>query len=105
MYKIIRKQNASVRKIADSYSALNYVNKDISPNMSLAVTDAQKHQETETTLYDRIYYLLEGKAIFIFDDKKVILEKGDSCFISKNTTYEISGTFKSVIVNQPAFGT
>lgn len=104
MYNVIRKQEAITRQIAETYSAANYITKDISPNISLAVTTANNHHETETTKYDRIYFVIEGEITLDFNGDKVILSTNDSCFISKDTTYEISGTFKTIIVNQPAFG-
>lgn len=104
MYKVVKKSDGKVRKIADTHQAINYITKEISPNVSFALTEANNHKEIETTLYDRIYFVLEGTITLVFNGKKVILEKDDSIFISKNTTYEISGTFRSVIVNHPAFG-
>lgn len=56
------------------------------------------------TPYNRIYYVLEGEMELVVDGKASRLQAGDSCFISKNTTYEMRGTFKAITVNQPAFG-
>lgn len=103
-YKIVRSNEATVREIAPSYHAHNFITKDISPNFSLAVNGAIDHTETETTEYDRIYYVIEGVIHLEFDGEKLNLETGDSCFISKGTTYDFGGTFKAVVVNQPAFG-
>jgi ethanolamine utilization protein EutQ (cupin superfamily) len=105
MYKIIRKSEATVRQIADNKLALNYVTKDLSPEVSLAVTEATDYYEKEITDYNRIYYVLEGELVLAFDGNEVKLSAGDSCFVGKGTGYEMSGTFKAVMVNQPAFGT
>jgi mannose-6-phosphate isomerase-like protein (cupin superfamily) len=105
MYKVVRSSEGMVRQIAETYRATNLITKDISPNVSLAVTEASNHHETEITLYDRLYLVLEGAVELTFDSETVQLKPGDSCFIGKDTEYEISGTFKTVIVNQPAFGT
>ena len=105
MYKAIRKNEASVRHIADNKLARNYVTKDISPNVSLAVTEASYYAEEETTPYDRIYFILDGILVLAFDEEEVQLHPGDSCFVAKNSKYTMKGTFTAVMVNQPAFGT
>ncbi len=104
MFKIVRKSDATIRKIAENKMAINLITKDITPNVSLAVTEATNYFEREIAEYNRIYYVTEGVLTLKFDNNKNDLEVGDSCFISKGTTYEMSGTFKAVIVNQPAFG-
>lgn len=104
MYKVVTSSEATVRQIAETYKANNYITKDISPDVSLAVNEANDHQETELTEYDRIYYVLEGEIEFDFDGDHVRLQPGDSCFVAKDTGYKFSGTFKAVVVNQPAFG-
>lgn len=105
MYKLVKKSQASVREIASSYKALNYITKETSPLFSLAVNVANEHTETETTAYDRIYYVLSGELSVEIDGTHLSAIEGDSLFISKNTTYQFSGTFEAVVVNQPAFGT
>ncbi len=104
MYKLVRKKEALIRKIFENYTANNFITKDISSEVSLAVTEADKLTDITFTEYNRIYYLLSGKLILTFDEEKVILEKGDSCFISANTKYKMEGTFKAIVINQPAFG-
>lgn len=105
MIKIVRQSEASVREIADTYRAANYITKDVSPGVSLAVNVALAHTETETTDYDRIYYVLEGKLQIQTNDKHFVVGVSDACFISAGTTYDFSGSFTAVVVNQPAFGT
>lgn len=104
MYKVVRKNDGISRKIADTYSANNLITKDISPNVSLVVNKAKNHFEIEITKYDRIYYVIEGNIKLIFDGQPIELNVGDACFIKTGTEYEIHGTFKTIIVNQPAFG-
>jgi ethanolamine utilization protein EutQ (cupin superfamily) len=104
MYKIVRESEGIVRQIAPNKTADNLISKDISPNISFAITEATSYYEKETTPYDRIYYVLDGVLDLTIDGATNTLQKGDSCFISKNTTYEMRGTFKAVTVNQPAFG-
>lgn len=104
MYKIVRESDGSVRQIAPNKTANNLISKDTSPNLSLATTEAVDYYEKETTSYDRIYYVLDGTLVLAINGEKSSVQKGDACFISKDTTYEMQGTFKAVIVNQPAFG-
>lgn len=104
MYKVVRKQEAGVRKVADNKTAFNYITKYISTNVSMAVIEAEDCHQKETIKYNRIYFVISGKLVLIFDDKSVILLEGDSCYIDKDTNYELEGTFKTVIINQPAFG-
>jgi ethanolamine utilization protein EutQ (cupin superfamily) len=105
MFKVVRASEAMPRQIAETYKANNYITKDISPGVSLAVNEANDHQEMELTEYDRIYYVLEGEIELDFDGEHVRLQPSDSCFVAKDTEYKFSGTFKAVVVNQPAFGT
>jgi ethanolamine utilization protein EutQ (cupin superfamily) len=104
MYKLVRESDAVVRQIADTYRANNFITKDISPGVSLAVNEAADHYEVEYTKYDRIYYVLEGQLDIAFDGEKAQLLPGDSCFIGGDTAYTFEGTFKTVVINQPAFG-
>ena len=104
MYKVVRESEGSIRQIAPNKTANNLISKEISPNISFATTEATDYYEKETTPYDRIYYVLDGALDLTIDGTTTSLQKGDACFISKNTTYEMRGTFKAVTVNQPAFG-
>lgn len=105
MITVVQKSEASIRHIADTYKATNFITKDITPVVSLAINEASNHQETETTDYDRIYYVVEGVLNIKTNDEAYSVNVGDACFISANTTYDFFGTFKAVVVNQPAFGT
>lgn len=104
IYKIVRESEGVIRQIEPNKTANNLIGKDTSPNVSLATVKALDCYEKETTLYDRIYYVLNGELELIIDGEASKLRKGDSCFISRNTTYEMRGTFEAVTVNQPAFG-
>ena len=104
MYKIVRQSEGTTRRITDNKSANNLITKDISPGVSLATTEATDYYEKETTPYDRIYFVLEGELELTVGGKTSNLQKGDACFISRGTEYEMHGTFEAVTVNQPAFG-
>lgn len=104
MFKVVRKSEASIRKIAGNKIAVNYITKDISPGVSFATAEATNYYEKETTPYNRIYFVLGGRLVLVFDNEEILLEEGDLCFIEKGTIYEMKGTFKAAIINQPAFG-
>jgi len=104
MFKVIRKSEASIRKIADNKTATNYITKDISSQMSFATIEAIDYFEKETSSYNRIYYVLKGTLQLMFGKQEISLQGEDSCFVEKGTTYEMKGTFKAIVVNQPAFG-
>ena len=103
-YKIVRESEGIIRQIAPNKSATNLISKDITAAISLATIETTNLYEKETTDYDRIYYVLAGELRLDFDNKSNVLRTGDACFISKNTTYEIRGSFKAIVINQPAFG-
>ena len=105
MFKVVRRTETTVRRIADNKTAANYITKDISKNVSLATTEATNYYEKEAADYNRIYYVLEGNLILVFNTEEVALNVSDVCYVEKGTKYEMKGTFKAIIVNQPAFGT
>ena len=105
MIKVVKKSEGTLHKIAENKIAINLITKEVTKDVSLAVIEANNFHEDETTLYDRIYYIIDGELILINDNKKYILSVGDSCFIPEGTTYVMSGTFKILVINQPAFGT
>lgn len=104
MYKVVKASEGSVRQIAENKTANNLITKEISPELSLAITEAADYYEQETSAYNRIYYVLEGELELTIGGEVNKLQPGDTCFISKDTAYEMRGTFKAVTVNQPAFG-
>jgi len=61
--------------------------------------------EEEIAKYNRIYFVLQGKLTLTFNNKKVDLNEGDCCYLTKGEKYIMSGTFKVIVINQPAFGT
>jgi len=104
MHQFIKKSEATLRQIAPNKSALNYVTKDISSSLSLATTEGEDFSETEVCSYDRVYFVLEGVLVIQADGESLSLNPEDACFIGKGTEYTMSGTFKAVVVNSPAFG-
>lgn len=104
MHKLVKKSETTPRQINPQYAALNYITKEVTPLISLAVTEGNNLEDIITTNENRIYFVLEGTLILTFDNEQVVLHKDDSCFIAAGTSYTMKGTFRSVIVNQPAFG-
>jgi mannose-6-phosphate isomerase-like protein (cupin superfamily) len=107
MLKVIRKSETRERKVADNKSAFNYITKDISPDVSLAVIEGTDYfGETTTIPQNRIYFVLQGNLILDSNGEKTTLHPEDSCFISAGTQYSyvMSGTFKIITIDQPAYG-
>ena len=105
MYKIVKSDDGNFRQITESKSANNLITKEISSTMSLATTEGVNFYEKEVTKYNRIYYVIEGELELGFDGTFSKLSIGDSCYIDAQTEYEMRGTFKAIVVNQPAYGT
>ena len=101
MFMVIRKSNASVPKITGSKIATDYITKDISEQVALAVIEGADYDEKETTDVNRIYYIFDGQLQLFVRDKEAVLYAGDAFFIEKGMTYEMKGTFKAIAVNQP----
>jgi len=104
MHKVVRHTEGKIRKISDTKSSNNLITKEISPTVSLATIEASDYNEKEITDYDRIYYLLEGALELFIENETVELQPGDVCYLSSGTEYEMKGTFRAIVVNQPAFG-
>ena len=105
MYKIVRKSEAVLRKITDNKTALNYITKEYSPNVSLAVIEGINYDAPVSAEQSWIYYILEGEMKLGFKENQVSLNKGDVCYVSKGELFQMSGTYRAIIVCQPAFGT
>lgn len=105
MYKLVTKEDTIVRNHNESYSIRNYLTKDFNKDFSLAVSELNgDHQLTMSTASDRIYYIIEGEAIFKINKDNIKIKKEDALFIEKNTEYSFSGKIKAVLINIPAFG-
>jgi len=101
MVKLIKKDQVVERTISDSHSVNNFVTKDFSKNVSLAIGVGQDYSGTSKSVRsDRVYYVTEGKLIV---NKDLVAEVGDVIFVPKGEEYSFEGTFKAVVVNAPAF--
>ena len=106
MYKLVKNEEATIRKHSESYSIKNYFTKDFSRDFSLAVAElnGDVHQATSSAISDRIYYVFDGTVKFAVDGKTVAVNSHDSIFIGKGTEYSFGGSCKMVLINIPAFG-
>jgi ethanolamine utilization protein EutQ (cupin superfamily) len=103
MIKIIKNKEGTKREVSPTYIINNLLTKELSSNVSLVEGTSKNHREiTKGINNDRIYYILKGKMI-ILGKENISVEEGDVLFISKGTEYEFEGTFKTIIVNVPAF--
>jgi len=104
MYQVVLQGDAFTRQNSANETAVNYITKDISPEVSLSVITASDFTKVQAVKSNRIYFVLEGELELNFDDKLIKLRANDSCFIAKGTEYAMAGTFKAIVVNQPAYG-
>ena len=104
-FKVVKNSEAIIRKIASNKRAYNFITKNVNPNVSLARIEAENFEGEILIEQNFIYYVLEGKLMLKFKKGKAILNPGDTCYVTKGSTYVMSGTFKTIVVSQPAFGT
>ena len=98
--KIFKKTEGIDRKISETYTVTNYLTREDSNKVSMAVGHAKDHEEIVNIVSDRAYFVLEGKIIV---DDKLVGYPGDVIYIPANTSYRFEGTFRAVIVNSPPF--
>jgi len=96
---IIQPADAQIRKISESYYVASFVTAQQSENVSLAIGTANQHKETTKTSSERIYFVLEGE--LVVNGTKV--GKEEVIYIPANTEYSFEGSFKTIIINSPAF--
>ncbi|MDD5182121.1 MAG: cupin domain-containing protein [Candidatus Nanoarchaeia archaeon] len=102
--KLIKANEGVTRNINKTYKVTNFLTKNSSDDISVAISEAIKHSETtKNSVSNRVYYVLEGKLIIKKQGKTFIAEPGDVVFIPKSTDYHFEGTFKTILINSPAF--
>lgn len=105
MHKLITRQDAIPRKIAENKTAYNYISKEISPGVSFAVIEGTNYNAPVTAAQNWIYFMVDGDMTLRFKDEVITLHEDDACLVTKGEQYQMIGTYKAVIVCQPAFGT
>ena len=104
MIKLIKKEEVEARKISNSYTVFNLLTKEVSKKVSVAVSEAENHSEiTKNVRSDRVYYVLEGQLTVVQGSDVYVANPGDIIFIEANNPYHFKGTFKTILINVPAF--
>lgn len=102
--RLIKKEEAVVRKISETYTISNLLTKAISEKVSVVVSESKGHSEmARNKISDRIYYVLGGQLKVKQGGKELIANSDDLIFVPANTWYEFGGSFKAVLINAPAF--
>lgn len=104
MYKKIAKNQKVTRNISQGHLADNYLTKETTENVSLAVTKLSGKLEASKITNERVYYFISAHVDFIIDNEKVHCESGDVLYLDKNTIYSAEGDFEAITINVPAFG-
>ncbi len=104
MYKKITKNEKVTRKISDAHSADNYLTKETTENISLAINRLDGKLDLIKTVNERVFYFISADVDFTIDNEKVHFEDGEVLYLSKDTNYSANGRFEAIVVNSPAFG-
>ena len=105
MYTLVKKEDANARQVSDTKVVHNFITKDISPGVSLAVVENNGNFGEVTAMQNYCYYVIEGVLELTFDGEVVQISAGDACLVEQGTTYNFAGDCKAVVVNHPAYGT
>lgn len=104
MYKKISKNEKITRDISEVHSADNYLTKETTENVSLAITRLNGKLDSSIIANERVYYFISADVDFIIDNEKIHCESGDVLYLDKDTTYSAEGDFEAITINVPAFG-
>lgn len=104
MYKKISKNEKITRDISEVHSADNYLTKETTENVSLAITRLSGKLDSSITANERVYYFISADVDFIIDNEKIHCESGDVLYLDKDTIYSAEGDFEAITINVPAFG-
>ena len=104
MYKKITKNEKTTRKITDVHSADNYLTKETTENISLAINRLDGKLNLVRTVNERVFYFIKADVDFIIDDEKVHFEDEEVLYLSKGVNYSAIGKFEAIVINCPAFG-
>lgn len=101
--KIIFDKSKSV-EVEKGYVVDNYLSKQENMGYSMVRTHLDgKHPFMKNVRSNRTYYLIDGEAIFAFDDEKIAIQSGEMLVIPKDTKYAFKGKFDAILVDSPAF--
>lgn len=102
MYKKISNNEKITRKISEVHSADNYLTKETTENVSLAVTKLSGKLNSSKVSNERVYYFISADVII--NNEKIHCNSGDVLYLDRDTTYSAEGDFEAVTINVPAFG-
>lgn len=104
MYKKISNNEKITRKISEVHSADNYLTKETTESVSLAVTKLNGKLDSNRITNERVYYFISADVNFMINNEKVHCDNGDVLYLDKDTIYSAEGDFETVTINVPAFG-
>lgn len=104
MYKKISPSERVTRTVNSEHSIDNYLTKETTENISLAISKLNGELELSKTLSERVYYFIKANAEFNIEGEIVLVNDGDVLYIPSDTNYSVKGIFEAVTVNTPAFG-
>ena len=104
MYNKISNNEKITRKISEVHSADNYLTKETTESVSLAVTKLNGKLDSNKITNERVYYFISADVNFIINNEKVHCDSGDVLYLDKDTIYSAKGDFEAVTINVPAFG-
>lgn len=104
-YVVIRPTMRVTRGEGSDYRIHNCITSEHTPRVSLAVSELDGELwGTVNMQSDRIYFFLDGSAHFRFENgSELDVTADDALFIPAGEAYKMSGTFRAVLVNSPAF--
>jgi len=101
---LFKKDCGVVRGEGSTYEITNYLTKDTSSRLSVAVSRLRGELgRTLNKVSDRVYYFLEGRVSFTFDEGGFEAKAGDIVYVPAGTAYEMEGNFEAVLISAPPF--
>lgn len=102
-FKIEYDKSKSV-EVENNYIVDNFLSKTDNIGYSIVRTHLNgKHPFMKNINSNRTYYLIDGNAIFVFENEKISVKGGEMLVIPKNTKYAFKGKFNALLVDCPAF--
>ena len=104
MYKKISKNEKVTRQINEMHSVDNYLTKETTESVSVAINKLNGKLDSSITKNERVYYFINADVDFTIDGEVVHFESGDVLYLDKNTMFSAIGEFEAVVINAPAYG-
>ena len=79
---------------------------DFAPASAAYFIVTGSHGKVKTEVSDRVYFVVEGRGIFVIDGKETHVEKDDVIIVPKNTPYDYKaedGEMRLLLVHAPAY--